>query len=102
MQHLSKLQKMILVLASCKNGAILTPAAVKAEYYGFPVRRKGKHWFRVLEIGLKRYRVAGVSVSRAFATLERKNLVVKHYEGLTLTVSGWAVAGQVRADTLTR
>lgn len=92
MRHLSKLQKTILLLALSKNGEILTPAEVKATYYGFPVRRKGKLWFSVPEIGFRRYRVAGVCVSRAFATLERKELVVRSNTGLKLNEAGLAVA----------
>jgi len=92
MHHLSKLQKTILILALSKNGDILTPAEVKAAYYGFPVRRKGKLWFRVPEIGFKRYRVAGVCVSRAFAALERKELVARSYTGIKLSEAGLAVA----------
>ena len=92
MLHLSKLQKTILILALSKNGDILTPAEVKAAYYGFPVRRKGKLWFSVPEIGFKRYRVAGVCVSRAFAVLGRKELVVRSYRGLKLSEAGLEVA----------
>lgn len=92
MRHLSKLQKTILFLALSKNGEILTPAEVKAAYYGFPIRRKGKLWFMVSEIGLKRYRMAGACISRAFATLERKRLVVRHYTGLKLSEAGLTVA----------
>lgn len=90
MHHLSKLQKMILFLALSKNGEILTPAEVKVAYYGFPIRRKGKLWFRVSEIGFKRYRMAGVCVSRAFAALERKELVERSCEGLKLSEAGLA------------
>lgn len=74
MHHLSKLQKTILILALSKNGEILTPAEVKAAYYGFPVRRKGKLWFSVPEIGFKRYRVVGVCVSRALPYWNAKSL----------------------------
>lgn len=96
MRYLSKLQKTILALALDKNGAILVTADVKAKYYGFPLRQRGKLWFHVPEIGLRKYRVAGACVSRAVATLERKKLVLRFYNGLTLTDTGKAVAGQIK------
>jgi len=82
-KYLSKLQKIILSLASEKD--IVTPADVKSAYYGFPLRRKGRFSFSVNEIGFNRYRTAGVCISRAFATLTRKGLVKRYYEGVSLT-----------------
>lgn len=83
MKHLSRLQKVILSLASEKD--IVSPADVKAAYYGFPLRRKGRFSFCVVEIGFNRYRAAAVCISRAFVTLARKGLVKRLYEGVSLT-----------------
>lgn len=84
--RLSKLQRTIIALAHDQER--ITPADVKAAYYGFPFRRKGQFAFSVPEIGFSKYRAAGVSVSRALATLRKKGLVERVWHGVRLTGEG--------------
>jgi len=89
-KNLSALQKCILLLGTHRE--IVTPADVKATYYNFPRRyqsmRPSGVVFSVKEIGLNRYRSASVCISRAFATLTRKEAVTRSWHGVSLTKKG--------------
>jgi hypothetical protein len=94
MKNLSALQKCILLLGTKKR--LVTPADVKAAYYNFPRRypsiRPGGLVFSVKEIGLNRYRCASVSISRSFANLTLKEVVIRSYYGVSLSEKGMEVA----------
>ena len=95
MKNLSALQKCILILGTKQE--LVTPADVKIAYYKFhqrryPLWRPSSLIFSVAEIGLNRYRAASVSISRSFATLARKGIVIRSYHGISLTTKGREVA----------
>lgn len=109
--RLSKLQRIILLLAirnSCRDithciqwfKVDVTPAAVKAAYYNFPLSPKGrKIFFDKNEVGHSRYNNASVAIAHAFGHLARKGLAewLKGW-GLRLTEKGQEVAEQIRND----
>jgi hypothetical protein len=105
----SKLQRIILLLArkrpvnparsSYCQAADVTPADVKAAYYGFPLRPKGtKIFFDKAEVGHDRYNNASVAISHAFDHLARKGLAerLSGGQGLRLTEKGWEVVERIR------
>lgn len=104
-KKLSKLQKSILLMClqpECgSNRGIMrdcTPADVKQLYYGFPVTGNGCLLFSVKNIGLSRYRSAGVAISRSFDALARRGLVLRFrsWSGVRLTDEGREVALSLR------
>ena len=100
-KKLSKLQKAILIIClhpeyGSNRGIIrdCTPADVKKFYYCFPVTGRGSLLFSVKNIGLSRYRAAGVAISRSFDSLARRGLVQRFHSwsGVRLTDEGREVA----------
>ena len=104
-KKLSKLQKAILLMClqpeyGSTRGIIrdCTPADVKQLYYGFPVTGAGSLLFSVKNIGLPRYRAAGVAISRSFDSLARRGLVHRfhNWSGVRLTDEGRKVAFSIK------
>lgn len=107
-KKLSKLQKTILLMCLLpeygSNRGIIrdcTPADVKKFYYGFPVTGSGNLLFSVKNIGLPRYRAAGVAISRSFDSLARRRLVQRFHSwsGVRLTNEGREVALSLQKNT---
>lgn len=104
-KKLSKLQKAILIMCLQpeygSNRGILrdcTPADVKQSYFGFPVTGSGNLLFNVKNIGLSRYRAAGVTISRSFDSLARRGLVQRFHgwSGVRLKDEGRKIAWALR------
>ena len=106
-KKLSKLQKAILIIClhpeyGSNRGIIrdCTPADVKKFYYCFPVTGSGSLLFSVKNIGLSRYRAAGVAISRSFDSLARRGLVQRFHSwsGVRLTDEGREIALSIQRD----
>ena len=107
-KKLSKLQKTILLMClrpeyGSNRGRVVrdcTAADVKRAYYRFPVSKKGRFFFSVKDIGLPRYRAAGVAISRSFDALARRGLAHRYHgwTGVRLTDKGREIALSIQRD----